>query len=113
MVVDRMEGIFKILSDGLRLQRICGNAVVARWLAGIVLAMPAVLRRRDLQPADAWVGEGPFRIKLSEYGAEFLVGGPHIMSGIREMYCRDVYLRKGILRVEPGDFVVDLGANMG
>lgn len=108
-----MKGLVKLCGDVGRLWRICGPVVAAKWLTGIIVTMPVVLRRKDLQSADVWVGEGPFQIRLPDYRAHFLVGGPHILSGIREMYCRDVYCRKGILRVEPGDFVADLGANMG
>lgn len=48
-----------------------------------------------------------------KYGSEFKVLGSEAFSGIREMYARDVYLRGVLLNIEPGDIVVDLGANMG
>ncbi len=108
-----LEAPSKVLRDVIRLWRICGCTVAARWVAAIVLTMRAVLRRKDLQSADALLGEGPFLIILPEHNAHFLVGGPNVISGIRELYCRDVYLRRGVLRIEPGDLVVDLGANMG
>lgn len=39
--------------------------------------------------------------------------GRGAVSGIREMYVRDTYLRHGLLQIADGDVVVDLGANMG
>lgn len=35
------------------------------------------------------------------------------MSGIREMYVRDSYLQRGLLKINDGDTIVDLGANNG
>lgn len=59
------------------------------------------------------MGPGPFRVRISAYGVAFNIAGEGVFSGIREMYVRDTYLRSGALRIEDGDFVVDLGVNIG
>jgi len=72
-----------------------------------------VLRSRNLLSADAWVGHGPFEVSLPTATTRFRVRGEGVISGIREMYVRDCYLRGGKLAIQDGDVVVDLGANMG
>jgi len=59
------------------------------------------------------MGVGPFKVQLRRYGALFRVSGNGAFSGIREMYVRDTYLHNGTLRMQNGDCVVDLGANIG
>jgi FkbM family methyltransferase len=72
-----------------------------------------IFRRKDLQPADIAMGEGPFLIRFSRHVKPFKIFGKGAISGVREMYVRDTYLRCGRLRIADGDTVVDLGANMG
>lgn len=103
----------KLLVDFRGLARVCGLGVALRWLGSVLANFPAVVQRGDLQPADAAMGVGPFAVRLPQYGAAFSVAGVGAISGIREMYVRDTYLRNGALRVSDGDTVVDLGANMG
>jgi FkbM family methyltransferase len=105
--------LMKILGDFTGLWRICSASVAMRWLCQVAINARDVIARRDLQPADAGMGPGPFTVTLKRYGAKFCIFGPHAISGIREMYVRDVYLRSGWLRIKDGDTVVDLGANMG
>lgn len=60
------------------------------------------------------MGPGPFLVKpSSEQAQAFKITGTEAMSGIREMYVRDTYLHNGLLTIEDGFVVVDLGANMG
>lgn len=114
MRFDRLAHISKLNSDLLRLARVCGPNVALQYLSCVCRAVPKILARGDLQPADRLMGEGPFEICLAKHGCQkFLVKGPGVFTGIREMYVRDVYLRGGILAIEPGDVVLDLGANMG
>ncbi len=103
----------KLLGDFRGLARVCGLGTALRWLSLVLMHFPAVVRRGDLQPADAALGVGPFAVRLPQYGAAFNIAGAGAISGIREMYVRDTYLRNGALRVNDGDTVVDLGANMG
>ena len=93
--------------------RICGPAIAARWAASLLLRMGAVIRRHDMQPADAAMGEGPFTVRLPSFKASFRVAGPSVFSGVREMYVRDVYRRGEWVEPDADDVVVDLGANMG
>jgi len=79
----------------------------------VCLNLAKILHERNLQPADRGMGIGPFEVRVRPYKRHFKVAGPQVFSGIREMYARDVYLHGGVLGIEPGDVVVDLGANMG
>ncbi len=101
-----------ILNDLRGLDRVCGRLVAWRWLSALLLRLPQVLREKNLQAADAAVGEGPFEITYPSC-SRFRVAGHGILSGIREMYARDCYLLGGLLRIQDGDLVVDLGANIG
>ena len=89
-----------------------GPFLALKWIAMIPVRFPSILRQKNLQPADLAMGEGPFHVHFRS-GVDFLVFGNSVISGIREMYVRDVYLRNGLLTIEDGDVVVDLGSNMG
>lgn len=103
----------KLLSDVFGILRVLGVLQAARWLGMVLANFPQILRERNLQCADHSMGEGPFRVRIPEYGVDFRVCGPGAMSGIREMYARDTYLHRGQLNIGPSDVVLDLGANMG
>jgi len=109
-----MTYLFKIIEAFRGLYEICGYAIAIKWLAFFVFKINTVLRVRNLQAVDSAMGEGPFSVVLKKYGGKrFRVGGPNAVSGIREMYVRDVYLRGGWLKINPDSTVLDLGANMG
>jgi FkbM family methyltransferase len=101
-----------LLSDIVGVMRICGVAMGVRFALAVFANLPAILRRRNLQPADVALGTGPFLIKLPTC-PPFRIQGERAVSGIREMYVRDCYLGGGALAIRDGDVVVDLGANMG
>lgn len=103
----------KLLKDFVGLFRICGLSVALRWLSCVILHLPDILKCRNLGPADLAMGEGPFVVTLRQYNCRFKIMGPTCVSGIREMYVRDCYLRNGWLRIRPNDTLLDLGANMG
>lgn len=103
----------KLVTDWLGLSKVVGARHAANWMMRVVANAHAVLRERNLQPADRAMGAGPFEVRVAPYVRSFRVSGPQVFSGIREMYVRDVYLRHGLLTIDPGDVVVDLGANMG
>ena len=69
------------------------------------------MARRDLQPADRAMGPGPFLAKRGSVSAK--LKGNRVISGVREIWVRDVYLKDDYLRIGSSDLVVDLGANMG
>jgi FkbM family methyltransferase len=99
-----------LLKDANSLRRVCGWAVALRWLGCVAWNGATVFRQGSLQAADKAMGNGPFRCRLGRAEAQLV--GPQVMSGIREIWCRNVYLG-GDLDIRDGDVVVDLGANMG
>ncbi len=100
-----------VASDFVGLTRVCGPAVAARWAGSVVQTFNRCRQARNLQPADQAMGEGPFRVKRKHATAR--MAGPRILSGIREIWVRDVYLKDDYLQIPPDAVVVDLGANMG
>ncbi len=108
-----MSRLVKLGRDLTGLARLCGPRVAIRWSSRLPFQLTTVFRRRDLQPADAAMGEGPFSVALPGWEHPFQVVGPAAFSGIREMYVRDVYRRDWWLKTGQDDVIVDLGANMG
>lgn len=102
---------FLILRDFFGLWRAAGLFVALRWLGCIVRRFGACRRERNLQPADLAMGPGPYRVRLRRSAARLF--GVQVISGIREIWVRDVYLYQDFLSIKDGDTVVDLGANMG
>jgi FkbM family methyltransferase len=82
----------------------------ARWLAAFTSRAVKCARSGSLTPADAAWGRAGARFRPT--------GGPVIelpgayTAGAREMYCRNVYLRTGLVMPKAG-WVIDLGANRG
>ena len=103
----------KALKDWVGIWRVCGLGVAVRWGACLCLKLPSIVRARNLQSADQAVGMGPFRVRYQTGIRSFTVAGEGVLSGVREMYVRDCYLREGTLAIHDGDTVVDLGANVG
>lgn len=108
-----MGNLQKILRDFIGLHLVCGWFIASKWIFLIAINFPEILRRRDLQSADRAMGVGPFLISLPQYRVSFKIAGRGAISGVREMYVRDTYLHNGLLKINDGDTVVDLGANMG
>ena len=100
-----------IAADFFGLVRVCGLAVALRWLMAIAMNFKKCVRARNLQPADIAMGIGPFAARLGQARAK--VFGEQAISGIREIWVRDVYLNRERLSIPPTGTVVDLGANMG
>jgi FkbM family methyltransferase len=90
--------------------RYASTGSAARWLTTLTTQVVKCARTGSLTPADkAW----------DRAGARFQpLGGPMITlpaaytAGAREMYCRNVYLRTGLVMPRSG-WVIDLGANHG
>jgi FkbM family methyltransferase len=108
-----MHKLARIGMDFLGLTRICGPLVSLRWIWCVQLHLFAILKAGNLQAADEAMGVGPFEVTLKQYKCRFKIMGPRCISGIREMYVRDVYLKSRWLEIRPNDTVLDLGANMG
>lgn len=102
----------KLYGDFFGLIRVLGAFLALKWAAMVFLNFNGIAKARNLQLADQAMGEGPFFIRFSA-DVGFWIGGPGAFSGIREMYVRDTYLHQGLLTIEDGNVVLDLGANMG
>ena len=102
----------KLVGDFLGLVRVLGPFNALKWAAMVLRNFRGIARARNLQLADRAMGEGPFKVCYSP-NVCFQIVGSGAFSGIREMYVRDTYLRHGLLTIEDGDVVLDLGANMG
>jgi len=100
-----------VLADFFRLWRVCGPGVALRWFWAVMTHLAACRRAGNLQPADAAMGDGPFAVKLG--GGRAVLEGKCVLTGLREIWGRDVYLDGGYLTIAPDAVVVDLGANMG
>ncbi len=100
----------RLRQDVTGVARTVDGVTLGRWLAGLVLRSPEIVRTGGLVAADAVVGDRITRLKVPS-GQVALVPG-RSFSAAREIYCRNVYLRRG-LEVRAGGWVVDLGANQG
>lgn len=107
-----MRKLSKIYYDFKRLRNVCGSWVAIRWLLVILIKIPQILKSRNLFAADQLMGSGPYQITFKS-GVEFQIQGPGVISSIREMYCRDVYLGNGEISINEDSIVLDLGANIG
>jgi FkbM family methyltransferase len=92
---------------------VCRPSIAIKWLFHILFLIPQIIRSKNLHPADIAMGDGPFKVRHHSGGIFFSISGDRVFSGIREMYVRDVYLSNGILKIQDGDVVVDLGASCG
>jgi len=106
-----MNAFLKIAADAAGISRVCGVPVAARWLMLTVIKLPAVLKSRNLQPADRGMGDGPFKARRARSRA--ILTGSQVFSNLREIWVRDVYLKDDFLSVPRDAVVVDLGANLG
>jgi len=100
-----------VLADFFRLCAVCGPLLAVRWLWAVFTHLPACKRSGNLQPADAALGDGPFAVRRGAARARLY--GHCVMTGLREIWARDVYLDGGYLAIVPDATVLDLGANMG
>jgi FkbM family methyltransferase len=106
-----MKSIEQILSDFIGLVRVCGLIIATKWLLFIFITLPQCIKFKNLQPADRKLGEGPFQVNYKKVKASMI--GKQVISGIRDIWVRDVYLGNGFLSLEQNGLVIDLGANMG
>jgi FkbM family methyltransferase len=82
----------------------------ARWLTAFTAHAVQCAKTGSLIPADrAWARRGA---RFQPPGAPVIALPGAYTAGAREMYCRNVYLRTGLVMPRAG-WVVDLGANQG
>lgn len=91
--------------------RVCGLFTGVKWLLMIALHFGECRRSGTLAPADAAMGDGPFRATLRGVTANMLA--LKAFANIREIWVRDAYLGDGYLQIGPNAMVLDLGANTG
>jgi FkbM family methyltransferase len=100
----------KLWEDFRGLGRVCGWPFAIRWLAKVAINARQCVRRRNLIAADLAMGEGPFRMRRGRLPVK--MSGRQVVSAIREIWVRDMYLGDLVKLPERG-LVVDLGANHG
>jgi FkbM family methyltransferase len=103
--------ILKLVKDIWGLSRVVGVPKTFRWAGAIAATFPQVLKRRDLASADARLAGGPIRVRHPLGTA--VLSGPEVFAGIREIWVRDVYGMRDLVKLRDGATVVDLGANAG
>jgi FkbM family methyltransferase len=82
----------------------------ARWLTAFSARAVKCARTGSLTPADqAWARSGA---RFQPTGGPVIALPGAYTAGAREMYCRNVYLRTGLVMPKAG-WVLDLGANHG
>lgn len=107
-----MKDIKKIFVDLLIMLRVLGLKNFFKYILFSILSIPEILNKKSFQCVDLKMGSGPFKINFKK-NISFNVMGFGIFSGIREIFLRDVYLKRGLLQIKDHDIVVDLGANIG
>lgn len=111
-----MNVVRQVLEDASGIASICGRGTAARWLGGVLLKSPAILRRRNLQPVDRLFKPVPRALRHRRADGSVVqvrATGPQLLTGVREMWVRGDYLADGWLTLPEGEAVVDLGANRG
>lgn len=95
------------------IQSVCRHArpvSAARWLTSLAAHLTECQRTRSLGPADRiWARTGA---RFQPPGGAVISLPAAYTAGAREMYCRNVYLRTGLVMPRKG-WVLDLGANRG
>lgn len=111
----------KLLSKIAQIWSLCGPVTGMRYLLAVITHLPAILKRRDLQPADAAMRGsatlnfrgGNVLIPFTQVdAANTIVGDGPTFAGIREILGDEVYLR-GFNQLGTINTFVDLGANRG
>ena len=116
-----MEVLGKLAAKIAAVFRVCGPWIGLRYVLAVLVRSPAILRRRDLQPADwAMRGRSSVRVQGGQVVVPFsdvdrantIAGDGPTFAAIREIFGDAVYLR-GFKGLAPVDVMVDLGANRG
>jgi len=100
----------RAVGDIVSVCRHAGPASAARWLTSLAAHLPECHGTRSLVLADRiWARTGA---RFRPPGGAVISLPANYTAGAREMYCRNVYLRTGLVMPRTG-WVVDLGANRG
>jgi FkbM family methyltransferase len=102
----------------LAVRRLAGRRCVARYTWEIAKRAREITRQRSLAPADVEMERRDWMLRVLgttirfEDASHWPAGGS-LFGQVRELYGREVYFGGPGFMVEPGDVVVDLGANAG
>lgn len=99
--------VLKLLIEVAGACRLLDAKDFARWLSGLVLRLPSVLRQRSLGPVDDYLGSD-FSIR---HAGRTLVLREASFGVVREIFGRDCYI--GGSELSLSKCVVDLGGNCG
>ena len=111
----------KLLSRIVQVWRLCGPGTGIRYTAAVLMHLPLILKRRNLQPADAAMTGSvtlnfrgrPVVVPFTDADrANVIANDGPTFAGIREILGDEVYLR-GFRRLGDLKTFVDLGANRG
>jgi FkbM family methyltransferase len=105
-----LSAISKIFSDLRAIARVSGAPAALAFLGALVVALPEVLRAKNLAAVDRRMTGRPW--PFSVQGQTFELDG-RFFGGAREIYCRQVYFPTPAFALSPGTTVMDLGANVG
>jgi len=103
--------INQIINDFRGLIKVCGVTVAIKWLFMVVIHFNECIKSKNLQPADRALGIGPYRVRRGNAIATLKCN--NVISAIREIWVRDVYLKNDYIKIPENGLVVDLGANVG
>lgn len=106
-----MNNLIKVISDIKNIFYTVSFITAIKWIFNLFFYFKDILKKRNLEPADIKMGNGPIRVWRGKVKAN--LSGHQIFSGIREIWVRDCYLFRNILKFNDNGLVVDLGANIG
>lgn len=105
-----IEPMWKLARNVAGVLRTADRSTSLSYLSGLAIKTPAIVRARNLVPADLTMRGRTIRFFVD--GTEVTLSGSDF-SGAREMYCRRVYFASRMVQLQPGGTVIDLGANVG
>ena len=103
--------INQIINDFIGLTKVCGVLVAIKWLFMVIIHFNQCMKTKNLQPADRALGIGPYRVRRGNAIATLKCN--NVISAIREIWVRDVYLKNDFVKIPDKGLVIDLGANAG
>jgi FkbM family methyltransferase len=101
----------RLVRELLALSRVADARTLSRYLWSIARNFRSIIGSRSLVPADRDMGSVA-RIFRPPMGYPVILRGSDFSSA-RELYARRVYFAEQGFDLQPGDIVVDLGANVG
>ena len=110
MTASALSSITTLVANLRAIARTSGTPTALSYVGAFVTALPEILRRHSLAPADERMARRRWPYRLQ--GVSFELEG-RFFSGAREMYCRQVYFPTPACALQPGTTVLDLGANVG